>query len=87
MNSTKPIPKFKIGDIVTIKPYSGNIDSTHNVNLSKRYYEEVRLKGKAVVRKTNYNPYNEYGIIYSLENTDWVFHESVLLKVDNKIRY
>ena len=87
MSSTKPIPKFKIGDIVTIKPYSGNINSTHNINLSKRPYEEVRLKGKAVIRKLNYDPYSEYGIIYSLEDTDWVFHETCLIKVNQKIRY
>lgn len=87
MSSTKLIPKFKIGDIVTIKPYSGNSNSIHNINLSKYPYEEVRLKGKAVIRKLNYNPYNEYGIIYSLEGTDWVFHETCLIQVNQKIRY
>lgn len=83
----QPRPKFKIGDIVTIKPYTGNFNSTHNINLSKDYYEAVRLKGKATIRKIQYSTTNEYGNIYYLDNTSWVFHESVLLRVATKIRY
>lgn len=87
MSSTKLIPKFKIGDIVTIKPYSGNSNSIHNINLSRRPYEEVRLKGKAVITKTYYNKYNNYGTVYYLENSEWTFHETCLIKVNQKIRY
>lgn len=84
---SQPIPKFKIGDIVTIKPYTGNPNSIHNINLSKGDYEEVRLKGKATIRKSQYISTNEYGNIYYLDDTSWVFHESVLLRVAPKIRY
>lgn len=83
----QPIPKFKIGDIVTIKPYTGNSNSIHNINLSKGAYEEVRLKGKATIRKSQYSSTNVYGNIYYLDDTSWVFHESVLLRVATKIRY
>lgn len=83
----QPIPKFKIGDIVTLKPYIGNFNSTHNINLSKDYYEEVRLKGKATIRKIQYSTTNKYGNVYYLDNTSLVFHESVLLRAAPKIRY
>lgn len=83
-----PIPKFKVGDIVRLKPYSGDSNSIHNINLSKRAYEETRLKGgELTIRKIRYSAYNDYGVIYSLKGTDRVFHESVLLKVNKKIRY
>ncbi|MDD2273970.1 MAG: hypothetical protein PHH29_17125 [Desulfuromonadaceae bacterium] len=84
-----PIPKFKIGDIVIIKPYTGNINSTHNINLSKGSYEEVRRIGKLTIYKITHNEYNAYGTVYSFKEDieKWVFHESVLLRVLNKIRY
>ena len=83
----QPIPKFKIGDIVTIKPYTGNSNSIHNIKLSKGSYEEVRLKGKATIQNIQYSPTNVYGNVYYLDGTSWIFHESVLLRGATKIRY
>ena len=86
---SQPIPKFKIGDMVILKPYTGNINSTHNINLAKSYYEGVRRIGRLTIYKIINNEYNEYGKVYSFEEDieKWVFHESVLIRVSNKIRY
>ena len=83
------MPKFKIGDIVIIKPYTGNSNSTHNINLSKCAYEEVRRIGKLTIDKVINNIYNQYGNVYSFKEDieKWIFHESCLVRVNQKIKY
>lgn len=83
-----PIPKFKVGDIVKLLPYTGNMDTIENINLSRTAYDETRNSLKSLkIRDVRYNKYNEYGTVYYI-GAHWLFHESrIVLANKIKIRY
>lgn len=77
----KPKPKFKVGDIVRLKPYVGNSNTIENINLSRTYYDKVRNSSKSLkIVGVGYNRYDEYGTVYYIE-PHWVFHESRIILV------
>lgn len=86
MDETQPRPKYKVGDVVKLKPYIGDIDTIENINLLSWEYNSVRDRNKLTITMVHNSTSAGYGWVYGIHN-GYVFHESRIELVKKVIRY